>query len=538
MEKYKTLLFAKIEDQLASWFDIHEQKTIPNEEVFRFLHSIKGTSGTIQLGGLLQVSSNLLNMIEENNEKAWEVEELRDFLSELIDLTAQYEHFQKAAVTKPQGSTNDNVPLVQIIDDDVSMLILLKDALEEKGWMVIANNEPEKAVSQYFDMHPDCLIIDANLPTKTEFQLLMNIQQHNEKQFIPKIITSIQNDRVTRLKAYKMGADDFIVKTTDFEELIIRVERQLQRKKLFDESVLIDELTQVYNRRFLDDLFERNLNEIKRTNIPFSIAILDIDHFKMVNDTYGHAMGDKVLYDFASYLKGHVRSSDTVFRLGGEEFVILFPGVKDAETKVILNRLLKQFSQRTFHANGQAFHITFSAGIFTITNPNIDQKLALKTADHALYNAKAAGRNRIESASQTNPELNKKNLVVSIVDDDSIIRTMLVRVIRAMKLEDLTLDIEAFSDGQQLFDSKRLELNEKHFLILDGIMPVMDGLEVLQKVKQGKNAERIHVLMLTGRKSEYDIARALKLGADDYMTKPFSITELQARIQRLIQRVK
>ena len=132
----------------------------------------------------------------------------------------------------------------------------------------------------------------------------------------------------------------------------------------------------------------------------------------------------------------------------------------------------------------------------------------------------------------------KETLFVSVIDDDAIIRTMLIRILKGMAFNHFELDIDTFGDGQQFFESKRLEENGIHFLILDGVMPVMDGIEILQKVKKIENGRNIHVLMLTGRKRETDIERALILGADDYITKPFSIKELQARIERLIKRMK
>ena len=148
-------------------------------------------------------------------------------------------------------SYHSSAPLIQIIDDDVSMLILLKDVLEEKGWMVMTHTNPEKAVKQYFEMKPDCLILDIQLPHKDGFQVLQEIQEHNEKYFIPTIMISVKNNKQIRIEAYQKGADDFFEKPIDIEEFVAKVDRHLQRKKIFDQSVLIDELTQVYNRKFL-----------------------------------------------------------------------------------------------------------------------------------------------------------------------------------------------------------------------------------------------------------------------------------------------
>jgi DNA-binding response OmpR family regulator len=273
-----------------------------------------------------------------------------------------------------------NVPQIQIIDNNNSMLSLLKDSLEVKGWKAAVFTEPKKAIEQYPDLNPDCVIIDIHLQGINGLQVLDELQNQTNQLFVPKIITTQINDRETRLRAYKLGADDFMVKPLDLEELTIRMERLIKRKKLIDQLVLMEE---------------------------------------------------------AAPLGNH-----------------------------------------------------------------------------------------------------KKTLFVSVIDDDALIRTMLMRILKIMVFDHYELNLEVFEDGVQFFESKRIEQPGDHFLILDGVMPVMDGIEILQKVKKIEKARNIHVLMLTGRRSELDIERALKLGADDYMTKPFSIKELQARIERLIKRMK
>ncbi|MFS0634695.1 diguanylate cyclase [Mesobacillus foraminis] len=535
MEKYKRLLFEKIKNQIADWFDSEVELMISNEEVYRFLHSIKGTSGTLDLRGLYQVSTRLLESIEDRGKSDWDKKTLRDFLYEIISLAYQYEHFNDASAPLPRGdSDTEHVPLIQVIDDDLSMLILLKDALESKGWMVIAHTDPDKAVAQSYDLQADCFIVDINLEGRDGLEFLERMQRNAQYQLVPKIMISVDNSRETRMKAYKLGADDFIEKPIDMEELIVRVGRQLQRKQYVDNLALVDELTKVYNRRFLSNQLERSIQEFRRTRLPFSIAILDIDWFKKINDTFGHPAGDRVLVDLAHFLKEQSRTSDVVFRYGGEEFVILFPKTTESEAVAVLSRLLQGFSSLIFEEMDETFSATFSAGVIAVTSASQESADLLRAADQALYEAKESGKSRIVSANKINPESRKK-LYVSVIDDDAIIRAMLVKILQGMDMGKFTLDIAAYEDGKTFFASGRLEGDGEHFLILDGIMPVMDGLEVLQKVKQTKDSA--HVLMLTGRKSEYDISRALKLGADDYMTKPFSIKELEARIQRLIKRM-
>jgi two-component system, cell cycle response regulator len=534
LNKYKNLLFQKIKQQTLVWFEESVEAFISNTEVYRFLHSIHGSSGTLQLGGLHQLSGSLMKEMDETIEKQWDKNELRNFLHDLLTLTYEYENFNENENTK-EMLQSENVPLIQIIDDDVSMLIFLKDAFEEKGWMTVVTTNPEKAISQYIEMNPDCVIIDINLPNKNGFEILDDLVAHNNHQFVPKMMMSIINNRETRIKALKMGADDFVEKPIDLEELLAKMERLLGRKKLYDESVLLDELTKVYNRKWLKDVFVRNLNDLKRYNQVFSIAFIDLDHFKNLNDSFGHLTGDQVLVKFANFLKENTRSSDIVFRFGGEEFVVLFQNTRQSEAVEIVSRLLNEFSRHSFEKDQQTFYITFSAGVYTINNPDTMIVDAINAADQALYKAKAAGRARVETINQPLENVVKKKLFITIIDDDDIIRTMLMRILKTMEFEQLEIDVEAFSDGIKFFESQRLEKSGEHFLILDGVMPVMDGIEILQRVKKERN---LLVLMLTGRKSESDIEKALKLGADDYITKPFSIKELQARIQRLITRMK
>lgn len=535
IEKYQNLLFEKIKAQISEWFDLNYSEVIRNEDVYSFLHSLKGTAGTIQLGGLYHLASKLLDELELKAQEQWQKCELREFLFELVSLSYQYEHFKETDLKKAEPSDNE-LPVVQMVCEDVSMLILLKEALEENGWMVMTSSDPEKALSLYYDLQPDCLVIDIDFTNIDGFQILESIQQHNHKQFVPKVILSTENTRHTRMRAYEIGADDFIGKPVDMEEFSVRIKRQLQRKQIFDQSVLIDELTKVYNRRFLFDILERYLKDLERTESVFSIALLDLDYFKKINDTYGHLTGDKVLEDFADFLKKNLRGSDIVFRYGGEEFVILLPRTKSQEAIDVINRVLERFKAIEFDEQGRAFNVSFSAGVYMVDNPVEASQDILKMADQALYVAKEKGRSRVQGANVSDQSANNI-LHVSVIDDDAIIRTLLVRVLQTIDTEKVELNIKSFENGEKFFESERLTEKGKHFLILDGVMPVMDGIEVLDKVKNSPQSSRVHVLMLTGRKSEYDIARALKLGADDYVTKPFSITELQARIQRLIKRM-
>jgi len=535
LDKYKAIFITKMTQQLKKLLNKQETEMIKNKEVYGLLHMLKGTSGTLDLDLLFHLVSDLMRKVEERKGD-WTQSELKEFLSKLIEICEEYEHFHEE-LNKIPDFRNTEVPLIQLIDDDISLLIFLKEMMERKGWMVIANSNAEHAMEQFYSMQPDCIIIDINLPVKTGFDVLDDIHMYTKHSFVPKIICSIDNSREKRITAYKKGADDYIEKPLDMEEFLIRIERHIERKRTFDQSVLIDELTEVYNRKFLKDSYNRFISDTIRTKTSGTIAIVDIDHFKKVNDTYGHVVGDKVLKEFAQFLKGSIRNTDTLFRYGGEEFVILFQRAIESDVAEVLNRMLKRFSEMIFEADGDRFSLSFSGGVFEINTGDIPLKKALELADEALYLAKENGRARIESANKMKDTPNKKLLNISIVDDDSLIRSILINILDSIEINNLMIDVAEYEDGIQFLESNRLQENGMHFLILDGIMPVMDGIELLQIVKKTSYKHNAHILMLTGRKSEHDIAEALRLGADDYVTKPFSIKELQARLTRLITRM-
>jgi two-component system, cell cycle response regulator len=129
-------------------------------------------------------------------------------------------------------------------------------------------------------------------------------------------------------------------------------------------------------------------------------------------------------------------------------------------------------------------------------------------------------------------------LYISIIDDDHVLRELLQKVIQMIDIKDFELDFEEFPNGIEFFESERVNLSGKHIILLDGVMPVMDGLEVLQQLKKMDTSERIHVLMLSARKGEEHTSRALRLGAAAYITKPFSIKDLQRTVLEIIKRMK
>jgi two-component system cell cycle response regulator len=223
---------------------------------------------------------------------------------------------------------------------------------------------------------------------------------------LPILLIAAERDLSRLAKGLDLGANDYLVRPVDRNELLARSNIQVRRRRLqnqLDENyrrslalALTDELTGLYNRRYLlahlDELIARGAGD----GVRAALLLFDIDHFKRVNDTYGHPSGDEVLRQIARRAQDSVRSDDLVARLGGEEFAVVMPETELAVAAAVANRLRVEVASRPFLlSGGEQLEITISIGVTTAYPGYEDRNQLLKRADDALYEAKAAGRNRV-----------------------------------------------------------------------------------------------------------------------------------------------
>jgi len=540
VQKYQDALLANIRKQLEIWFE--SSSAIPGVEAERFLHSVKGTSGTIGLTKLYGISGELLGRIRHRSEdEPWEPEKLRTFMIELIAVCYEIQH-QEAVHSSLVTAENDHSgdqPLVLILDDDAALLHFLKEELEREGYYVIATVNPALAIHYFHDRAPDCFILDLLIPEQDGFEVMDAIKEQIRKRYIPTTVISMDTARETRLRAFRMGADDFLDKPLDIEELLVRIQRQLKRKKQLDELLFFDELTGVYNRKYLEEAYRTLCLDAQRIQEHFTMAIVDLDHFKSINDRYGHIAGDRVLAEFAAFLKSHMRAADVLIRYGGEEFILLLPRTREEEARSLLKRLGDAFGRIDFGGEEEELQVTFSAGVIEIVEPDPARcREWLELADQALYLAKELGRNRVEAVNrdaESKPLARKPR--IAIVDDDPIVRALLTEYLLEAIGTGRCGDIRAYKSGEDFLEDGWYREKASYIVILDGMLPGMDGLEVLSHLRSLSESNRYSAIMLTGRSDNDDIVRALKLGADDYVTKPFRLEDLRTRILRLMQRM-
>ncbi len=538
MKKYVDSLVVSITHQLEQWLD--QPTLVDDEEVYRFLHSLKGTAATIGLHELTNIAEVLQNELARANRKQWRQQELREFLYAIVRLTDDYQVNQEMSLTldeqKSTRHSHDNTPLLLIVDRDITLLMFLKEELEKLGWDVLTTADPDKAVSYFLDLHPDCLITGLYTPHATGFQLIEVLRQKIKRLSVPIIVISADQDKPTRLNAYRKGADDFLAKPLDMEELIVHITRQLERKKALDTLLFVDELTGAFNRNYLEEVFDRHHTEFKRTGQPFSIALLELDHLKTPMETAGLPLAYNVLIAFKKFMKRSMRGTDVLIRFDREEFAIILPNTPAPDAKHIMEQLLEGFCQYMFESSSGSVTVTFSAGVVEVQHKETSLERLLKKAAEAMRNGKQE-QNRVEIA-DSNSSLsleNRRKVKVAILDDVAIIRTMLAENVRSLFNEQVEPDIRTFGNGAAFFQDPWSLGQEPYLVILDGVMPQMDGLEVLRRLRSMPTSSHYKIVMLTGRKNKEDIYTALQYGVEDYITKPFSIGDLQARIKRLVQ---
>lgn len=256
----------------------------------------------------------------------------------------------------------------------------------------------------------DCVIVDIAHPGLDAWSLLKRLRQSPETATIPVVMLLGRAPSETEmLKLIESGVMDYLVKPLSPALVVAKVKavsdrsrmsRELQNKLRFAiEFSAHDALTGLYNRRYFERRLRQESAHARRHKRPFAIVLIDIDHFKLVNDTYGHEDGDRVLCHLADLLGRALREDDVACRIGGEEFVILLRATPGTAARVVANRLRSELANRpiALGPKEELRHVTFSGGVAAADERNdYDMNEILDRADKALYRAKRGGRNRIE----------------------------------------------------------------------------------------------------------------------------------------------
>ncbi|CAH1194205.1 Protein-glutamate methylesterase/protein-glutamine glutaminase [Paenibacillus auburnensis] len=537
--KYKALVEQRTRETLDKWSG---QQYVGEREIYRFLHNLKGTAGTVGLDRVERFASSTLLYFSDHSDKVWMEAEWREVLHPVLDLFSGEE--TSGSVPDPvleislsTGSKQQKYEIL-LVDDDVELVAFLRESLEQQSYYVNIAMSAERGLKLFYESRPDMILLDILLPDQSGIDVLHQIIGKAKKERIPIIIMSGEHSKDLQLYAYSLGVMDYMPKPVDIDLFLVLIKNRFELKKEWQKSIIIDELTGAYNRRYFNQTMKQLVSDFRRTERIFSLALLDLDYFKQINDTYGHLVGDEVLQAFSELVRSSIRVEDTFCRYGGEEFALFMPNTDAASALLVIERIQSQFAAMDFWAKQQQFRVTFSGGITEIRARRDDPEELIEDADQALYASKHAGRNQTTLYNEYLPAGKVEQVLkVIVVDDDALIRRIVVQQFREWEpANNLKMEVSSFENGAQFLQSEWYSPEDKFIILLDGIMPELDGLEVLKQLRSRYPEVNILVIMLTGRNNQQDIIHALQLGADDYIVKPFHLPEMLTRVERLAHR--
>ena len=525
LKVYQHKLIDNIRKTLSQWLSSNNE--IPAADVKRFFHSISGTAPTIELDEIGRQASESMKAVDNRGDDSWNRKNIQEIISPLLKECYQFE-YENTIEFPIRADSNQRRKIVFLVENDTSFLMYIKDFLERKGFHVFGFTDPDKAISALYDVKPDCILLDIFLGDQNGLDTLSHITKTVQKQYVPVVMMSENNSDSLRMESYKKGADDFLLKPFILEELFIRVNRQIERKEFVDHLILVDELTRLYNRKYLHSSFSQLCAKQWEEEQELSIAFLDLDYFKQVNDQYGHLTGDIVLKEFSDYVKQRLSPEDSFIRYGGEEFVLLSPDTSAEKCKERLNNILAAFSEYVFKAEeGEEFTCTFSSGVVDVdASESTSLSYWLDMADLALYQSKENGRNQVTLFDRSMASSHKA-VSVALLEDDPIMQVLLSNTIKqAASLNNIPISLSKYESGEQFLESGWLEQNQKGMVLLNIFMDGMSGIETLKQA----DFDPFTVLMLSAETRKTEMIQAIELGVADYVIKPFSISALENKV--------
>lgn len=296
----------------------------------------------------------------------------------------------------------DEPPLILVVDDDPTNIMLLSHILKKSNYRVGQASSGRECLAYVEEAKPDLIILDIRMPEMDGFETCRRLKERPDVADVPVMFLTAEGRSDENVEAgFGAGAIDYITKPFSRADVLARIQlvlKQRQAEQTYRAMATKDPLTGLDNRRSLQERLNEMLSNATRHDRPLAVAMVDLDKFKSVNDTYGHDFGDQVLIGFAEMLRTKSRMEDVVCRFGGEEFVVAMPDTTLDTARSVAERLRIAWEQTTFQTpNGRDIHVTASFGVARAEQGEgpADMDSVLKRADIALYAAKHQGRNRV-----------------------------------------------------------------------------------------------------------------------------------------------
>jgi diguanylate cyclase (GGDEF)-like protein len=295
---------------------------------------------------------------------------------------------------------------ILVAEDSLVVRTVVCDQLEEEGYEVVQAIDGESALAACATARPDAILLDIEMPGLDGHQVLARLKADGDLSDIPVVFLTGRTSTDDMVAGLRAGAHDYLKKPFEPAELIARIGGAVRIKRLQDELRVrneqldmlsrVDGLTGLFNRRHIDEQLRKELSTARRHEQPLAVLMLDIDHFKNVNDLEGHPAGDRVLQEFAARLLTVTRDGDVVGRWGGEEFIIIAPQTNVEQASTLGERVRAAVADRPVDLGDHSLSITVSIGCAVGLGTPAE---LVERADIALYRSKTEGRNRVTDAS-------------------------------------------------------------------------------------------------------------------------------------------
>lgn len=311
------------------------------------------------------------------------------FLNKFVDISTLAGHIEMLVREREHAPYR-----VLIVDDDEVLAEHYRLTLKAAGMLVEKVCRPQETLAVMQNLHPDLLIIDLYMPDCKGSDLALAIRYEEAWMSLPIVYLSAEDDLDEQIKALSNGGDDFLTKPISDTRLVATVQARAARARKVGELMSQDSLTGLLKHSNIKDRLAQEVERAHRQGTVMAMAMVDMDHFKRVNDTWGHPMGDQVIKTLAHLLRQRLRRQDSIGRYGGEEFAIVLPECTAENAIRLLDDIRRRFGEIRFINKGQSFSITLSAGVAT-SDQCADAQSLLAAADAALYVAKNGGRNQV-----------------------------------------------------------------------------------------------------------------------------------------------
>ena len=408
---------------------------------------------------------------------------------------------------------------ILIIDDDQDIRVQVGVLLSQRGYLVAEAEDGERGVAEAAAFVPDLILLDINMPGMNGLEVCRQLRSDPKNVFAIVMLTA---DGESEVKGLESGADDYVVKPFQKEVLLARIRRGLEIAGQRQDAH-VDSLTSIFNRRTFNSFLLQEEGRAIRYGRPLSAVMVDLDHFKNVNDSHGHEAGDVVLAAVAGILRHICRRSDLLARFGGEEFVVLLPET-DAEDAIrFAEKARAKIEAHSFPGVGR---VTASFGVAELRKD--DEVGMMRRADRALYKAKNSGRNRVAVDRLADEADGVVTLLV--VDDDEAIRE-LIRV----KMMYRGYDVQVADSGAAAF--RVLQEHDVDMVLIDQEMPGRDGMETFMSIREER--PDLPAIMITAHGSKHLIKSFFISGGRDFIEKPIvDFDSFEFRIKRVLQEIE